>query len=129
LKKTKEAGEMSINHFWLWLQPQSLALVLQLLFFFFWFSTVFPQGFQPETNHCSRRVGPRRGKVLAQEILFKVQVAGLELRSTPSRAQYKHFETESPSNPANPLGLQLLSQCLLNSTHKFHGYSCTPNVY
>ena len=70
---------------------------------FFWFPTVFPQGFQPETNHCSCRVGPRKGKALAQEILFKVQVAGLELGSTPNRAQYKHFETKSPTNLANPL--------------------------
>ena len=51
---------------------------------FFWFPTVFPQGFQPETNHCSYRVSPRRGKALAKEIIFKVQVAGLELGSTPS---------------------------------------------
>ena len=41
----------------------------------FWFPTVFPQGFQPETNHYSYRVGPQKGKALAQEILFKVQVA------------------------------------------------------
>ena len=27
-------------------------------FFFFWFPTVYPQSFQPETNHCSQRVGP-----------------------------------------------------------------------
>ena len=45
----------------------------------------------------------RRGKALAQKILFKVQVAGLELGSTPSQAQYKHFETKSPINLANPL--------------------------
>ena len=56
------------------------------IFFFFWFPTVFSQGFQLETNHCSCRVGPRRGKALAQKILFKVQVVGLELESTPSRA-------------------------------------------
>ena len=37
-------------------------------------------------NHYSRRVGPRRDKALAQEILFKVQVTGLELGSTPNRA-------------------------------------------
>ena len=49
-------------------------------------------------------MGPRRGKALAQGILFKVQVAGLELGSTPSQAQYKHFETKSPTNSANPLG-------------------------
>ena len=55
-------------------------------------------------NHYSRRVGPRRDKALAQEILFKVQVAGLELGNTPSRAQYKHLETESPTNLAKPLG-------------------------
>ena len=73
-------------------------------FFFFWFLTVFSQNFQPEINHCSRRVGPWKGKVLIQEILFKVQVAGLELGSTPNRAQYKHLETKSPSNSAKPLG-------------------------
>ena len=65
---------------------------------------MFSQGFQPETNHCSRRVDPWRGKALAQEILFKVQVAELELGSTPSRAQYEHLETESPTNSTNPLG-------------------------
>ena len=73
-------------------------------FFFFWFPTVFPQDFQPETNHCSCRVSPRRGKALAKEIIFKVQVAGLELGSTPSRAKYKHFETKSSTNLANLLG-------------------------
>ena len=32
---------------------------LKFLFLFFgWFLTVYPQNFQPETNHCSRRVGP-----------------------------------------------------------------------
>ena len=31
-----------------------------------------------------RAVGPQRGKALAQEILFKVQVAGLELGITLS---------------------------------------------
>ena len=72
----------------------------------FLFPTVFPQGFQLETNHCSCRVSPRRGKALAQEILFKVQVAGLKLGSTPSQAQYEHFETKSPTNLANPLGLK-----------------------
>ena len=75
-----------------------------VFFFFFWFPTVYPQGFQLETNHCSRQVGPQRGKALAQEVLFKVQVVGLELRSTRSRAQYKHLEIESLTNSANPLG-------------------------
>ena len=65
---------------------------------------MFPQDFQQKINHCLRRVGPQRGKALAQEILFKVQGAGLELGSTPSQAQYKHLETESPTNSANPLG-------------------------
>jgi len=46
-------------------------------------------------------VGPRSGKALAYEILFKVQTAGLELGSTPSQAQYKHLETESPTNSAS----------------------------
>ena len=73
-------------------------------FFFCGFPTVFSQNFQLETNHCSRWVSPRKGKALAQEILFKVQVVGLELGSTPNRAQYKHFETENPINSANPLG-------------------------
>ena len=50
--------------------------------FFFWFPTVFPQGFQLETNHCSHWVGPQRGKALAQEILFKVQVVGLLIMVT-----------------------------------------------
>ena len=45
-----------------------------ILFFFFWFPTVFPQSFQPEINHCLCRMGPRMGKALAQEILFKVQI-------------------------------------------------------
>ena len=54
--------------------------------FFFWFPTVFPQGFQPETNHYSCRMGPQIDKALAQEILFKVHVAGFELESTLSRA-------------------------------------------
>ena len=75
-----------------------------VFFFFFWFPTVYSQGFQSKTNNCSRRVGPQRGKALAPEVLFKVQVVGLELGSTPSRAQYKHLETESPTNSANPLG-------------------------
>ena len=66
--------------------------------------TVYPQGFYPETNRCLRRVGPRKGKALTHEIIFKVQVAGLELGSTPSQAQYKHLETNSPTNSANPLG-------------------------
>ena len=73
-------------------------------FFFFWFLTVFSQNFQPEINHCSHQVGPWKGKALVQKILFKVQVAGLELGSTPNRAQYKHLETKSPSNSAKPLG-------------------------
>ena len=47
-------------------------------------------------------MGPRRGKALVQEILFKVQVAGLKLGSIPSQAQYKDFETKSPTNLANP---------------------------
>ena len=55
-------------------------------FFFFLFPTVLPQEFQLEINHCSCRMDPRMGKALAQEILFKVQVAGLELGSTPSQA-------------------------------------------
>ena len=75
--------------------------------FFFWFPTVFPQGFQPETNHYSCRVGPQNDKALAQEILFKVQVARLEPGSSSSRVQYKHFETKSPTNLVNPLGLCL----------------------
>ena len=75
--------------------------------FFFWFPTVFPQGFQPETNHYSCRVDPRNDKALAQEILFKVQVARLELGSTSNRVQYKHFETKSPTNLVNPLELCL----------------------
>ncbi|XP_050284604.1 THO complex subunit 1-like isoform X3 [Quercus robur] len=32
---------------------------------------VFPQVFQLETNHCSCRVGPQRGKALAQEFFSK----------------------------------------------------------
>ena len=68
-----------------------------MFFFFFWFPTVFPQGLQSEANYCSCRVGSRRGKTLAQEILFKVQVARLELGSTLSRVQYKYFETKSPT--------------------------------
>ena len=36
-----------------------------VFFFFFGFPTVYPQGFQSEINHCSRRVGPQRGKALA----------------------------------------------------------------
>ena len=75
------------------------------ILFFFWFLTVFPQRFQPETNYCSCRVSPRRGKALTKEIIFKVQVAELELGSTPSRAKYKHFETKSSTNLANLLGL------------------------
>ena len=66
------------------------------MLFFFWFSTVFLQDFQLETNHCYHRVSPQRDKALAHEILFKVQVTGLKLGSTPNRAQYKHLETESP---------------------------------
>ena len=73
-------------------------------FFFFWFPAVYLQSFQPKTNHCSRRMGPQMDKALAQKIPFKVQVAELELGSTPSRAQYKHLETESSTNSANPLG-------------------------
>ena len=83
--------------------------------FFFGFPTLFPQNFQPETNYCLCQVGPWRGKALAQEILFKVQVAGLKLESTPSRAQYKHFETKSPTNLANPLGLEQ-DPCYLDTT-------------
>ena len=49
-------------------------------------------------------MGPQMDKALAQKIPFKVQVAELELGSTPSRAQYKHLETESSTNSANPLG-------------------------
>ena len=78
--------------------------VYNFFFFFGGFPTVFSQDFQPETNYCSRWVSPQRGKTLAQEILFKVQVVELELGSTPNRAQYKHFETENPINSANPLG-------------------------
>ena len=63
---------------------------------------MYLQGFQSETNHYSHWVSPRRGKALVQEILFKVQVAGLKLESIPNRAQYKHLETESPTNSANP---------------------------
>ena len=63
---------------------------------------MYPQDFQLKTNHCLCRMGPWMGKALAQEILFKVQVAGLELGSTPDWAQYKHLETESPTNSANP---------------------------
>ena len=57
-------------------------------FIFFWFPTVYHQSFQLETNHCSCRMDPRKGKTLAQKILFKMQVVGLELESTPSRAQF-----------------------------------------
>ena len=46
----------------------------------------------------------RRGKALVQEVLFKVQVAGLELGNTPNRAQYKYLETESSTNSTNSLG-------------------------
>ena len=74
-------------------------------FFFFGSRTVYFQDFQLETNHCSCQVGPQRGKVLAQENFFKVQVTGLKLENTPNRAQYKHLEIESPTNSTNPLGL------------------------
>lgn len=79
-------------------------MILSEIMFFFLFPTVFPQNFQSETNHCSYWVGPRRGKALAQEIFFKVQVTRLELESTLSLTQYKHFEIKSPTNLANPLG-------------------------
>ena len=49
---------------------------------------MYPQSFQLETNHCSCRMDPQRGKALAQEILFKMQIAGLKLGSTPNRAQF-----------------------------------------
>ena len=71
---------------------------------FFFFPIAFPQNFQLETNYCSRRVGPRKGKALVHEIFFKVQITELELGSTPSRAQYKHLKTENPTNSTNPLG-------------------------
>ena len=38
----------------------SISLPHLKVYFFFWFPTVFPQGFQPETNHCSCRVSPWR---------------------------------------------------------------------
>ena len=47
-------------------------LTFRPMFFFFWFPTVFTQGFQLETNHYLCRMGPRKGKALAQKILFKV---------------------------------------------------------
>ena len=75
-----------------------------LFLFFFFFSTVFPLNFQLETNYCSHRMDPRRGKALVQEIFFKMQITRLELGSTPSRVQYKHLKTENPTNSANPLG-------------------------
>ena len=74
----------------------------QYIYIYIYFRTVYLQGFQSETNHCSHWVDLRRGKALAPEILFKVQVAGLKLESTPNRAQYKHLETESPTNSASP---------------------------
>ena len=74
----------------------------QYIYIHIYFRTVYLQGFQPETNHYSHWVSPRRGKALVQEILFKVQVVGLKLESIPNRAQYKHLETESPTNSTNP---------------------------
>ena len=89
--------------------------------FLFCSHTVYPQGFQPETNHCLHRIGPQMGKPWAQEILFKVQIPGLELRSTPNRAQYKHLETESPTNQlSQPPRLMVLVLILRYST-----LSCT----
>ena len=78
------------------------SIFLLSIYIYIHFRTVYLQGFQSETNHYSHWVGPRWGKALAQEILFKVQIAGLKLKSIPNRAQYKHLETESPTNSANP---------------------------
>ena len=83
-------------------KKKSIFLLSIYIYIYIYFRTVYLQGFQPETNHYSHWVSPRRGKALAQEILFKVQVAGLKLESIPNRAQYKHLETESPTNSTNP---------------------------
>ena len=70
-----------------------------ILFFFF---LSHPQNFQSKTNYYLHRVSPRRGQVLAQEILFKVRIARLKLGSTPRQAQYKHLETKSLTNSTKP---------------------------
>ena len=49
------------------------------------------------------------------EILFKVQVAELELGSISSRAQYKHFETKSSTNSVNPRVQRVLHAFVKNS--------------
>ena len=93
---------------------------------FFCSRTVYFQDFQLETNHCLCQVGPQTGKAMAQKILFKIQVARLKLGSTPNRAQYKHLETESPTNSANPLGLDNTYLRSNDQNHKclisFHFY-------
>ena len=83
-------------------KKKSIFLLSIYIYIYIHFRTVYLQGFQSETNHYSHWVGPRWGKALAQEILFKVQIAGLKLKSIPNRAQYKHLETESPTNSTNP---------------------------
>ena len=114
-EKKKGTRPIQTAHFFLWKGTTGIFcfhhsskkkinfLIINIyIYIYIHFRTVYLQGFQSETNHYSHWVGPRWGKALAQEILFKVQIAGLKLKSIPNRAQYKHLETESPTNSTNP---------------------------
>ena len=120
--RTKKMGRreyyllFSIHEYWIDYKVQLLTRKLpwycnvelqHKYFFFFWFPTVYPQSFQPETNHCSQRVGPNGVNCWPRQFF---QSAGTQTR-TGEHTQLSLGQApwdQAPNHLTNPPGFSKL---------------------